>query len=540
MAQTHLTAAYRPQLFSQVVGQEAVTQILSRAAGEGRVAPAYMFSGTRGVGKTTVARILAKAINCSQGPGTEPCNTCEYCRQITQGTSLDVAEIDGASHTGVDHVRKLTEDVSYAPLHCRYKVVIIDEAHMLSRSAFNALLKTLEEPPGHVCFILATTEPHKFPATIVSRCQHLVFKRVEQQVLEAHMGWILEEQGMAYEASALRVLARKGGGSVRDCLSLLGQVMALGQEEISTPAVQSLLGLAGQELMQECVQSLADKDCAAVVNLVRQLLDQGLDIGFFLQDLALAWRNLFILKQTGEQGIPLLDMPEEEARQWLERADAISMRQIHAAWQMTLEGQRRVVSSPDPALALELMLMNLAFLPELVGVGQEGGSAPSRRKKAPGSQAEGKKRAPGGTPEAGPASGAERESGNGASTGSRDWEGFLASVRARKDKPLSHLHLIQGHANGSRLELYCPGYMAQRLQDRDKVAWLQERAEEYFGSRMEIRVCRMDQGGTQNQQEGKKKILNEPMVQEAIERFAARIVDVQTEQADHGSGPENG
>jgi DNA polymerase-3 subunit gamma/tau len=143
MAQTHLTTAYRPQLFSQVVGQKAVTQILSRAAAEGKVAPAYMFSGTRGVGKTTVARILAKAVNCSQGPGAEPCNDCEFCRQITQGASLDVAEIDGASHTGVDHVRKLTEDVSYAPLHCRYKVVIIDEAHMLSRNAFNALLKTL-------------------------------------------------------------------------------------------------------------------------------------------------------------------------------------------------------------------------------------------------------------------------------------------------------------------------------------------------------------------------------------------------------------
>ncbi|HMB30536.1 MAG TPA: DNA polymerase III subunit gamma/tau, partial [Desulfohalobiaceae bacterium] len=215
MAHKRLANYYRPQNFSQVLGQEQIRKILSRAAGEGKVAPAYMFSGTRGVGKTTIARIFAKAINCHYGPAEEPCNTCRLCQQITKNSCLDVSEIDGASHTGVDHVRKLNEEVEYAPLECRYKVVIIDEAHMLSRSAFNALLKTLEEPPAHAVFILATTEPHKFPATIVSRCQHYAFKRLAQKDLESYMAFILDTENVVYESGAISLLARKGGGSVR-------------------------------------------------------------------------------------------------------------------------------------------------------------------------------------------------------------------------------------------------------------------------------------------------------------------------------------
>ena len=536
MAQTQLTAAYRPQLFAQVIGQESVTKILSRAAAESKVAPAYMFSGTRGVGKTTVARILAKAINCSQGPGAEPCNSCEFCRQITQGICLDVTEIDGASHTGVDHVRKLTEDVSYAPLHCRYKVVIIDEAHMLSRSAFNALLKTLEEPPGHVSFILATTEPHKFPATIVSRCQHYVFKRVEQQILERHMARVLNEQGIDYQPSALRILARKGAGSVRDCLSLLGQVLALGESQITAQSVQSLLGLADRELMQDCIQALARQDCQDIVHLVRELLDQGLDISFFLQDLGLVWRNLFILKQTGEEGIGLLEMPEEEAREWLHRAGELSIRQIHAAWQMTLEGQKRVVASPDPALALELMLMNLAFLPQLMGVeAEQGNPAPVSLKRPAGApQNEGKEKDnKAQKPSVSQACSASSPEG---AQYNRDWPGFLRFVRSNQDKVLPNLHMVQGRKNGDRLELSCPGYMTQRLQDDNKMAWLKERVKEYFGAPMHIEICQMGGEKGLEGQELKKKILNEPSVQEAMEKFSARVVDVQPSNLEKGNG----
>ncbi|MBA4357635.1 MAG: DNA polymerase III, subunit gamma and tau, partial [Desulfovibrio sp.] len=182
-----LTAKYRPRLFAEVAGQDAVRAILSRAAATGKIAPAYMFSGTRGVGKTTIARIFAKALNCEQAPAPEPCNVCSMCRQATQGTAVDIIEIDAASHGGVNDVRALKEDVGYAPLEGRYKIFIIDEAHMLSTAAFNALLKTLEEPPARVTFILASTEAHKFPATILSRCQHYVFKMLPQADLAAHL-----------------------------------------------------------------------------------------------------------------------------------------------------------------------------------------------------------------------------------------------------------------------------------------------------------------------------------------------------------------
>jgi DNA polymerase-3 subunit gamma/tau len=440
-----------------------------------------------------------------------------------------VVEIDGASHTGVDNVRKLTEDVGYAPLHCRYKVVIIDEAHMLSRSAFNALLKTLEEPPGHVSFILATTEPHKFPATIVSRCQHYVFKRVEQSVLEEHMAWILKEQDIYYDPAALRILARKGAGSVRDCLSLLGQVLAMGESEIAANTVQSLLGLAGQELMQECIQSVIEQDCPGILHLVRQLLDQGLDIGFFLQDLALVWRNLFILKQTGQDGVVLLEMPEEEAGQLLEKAEELSIGRIHAAWQMTLEGQKRVASSPDPALALELMLMNLAFLPELIGVGQAADA--SKTKPGQGDGAASRRHGVRAASGPGQKNGGKRYS-DPSSAGDKIWKDFVASVQSGKDKILPHLHLIQGRLDGNQLELRCPVYMAQRLQDQNKMHWLRERVNEYFGSNVQINVCPMEGSREQNVQELKKKILNEPAVKEAIAQFGAKVVDVEVGQAD--------
>jgi DNA polymerase-3 subunit gamma/tau len=285
MSQESLTARYRPQSFAAVAGQDAVKSILSRAASTGRVAPAYLFSGTRGVGKTTLARIFAKALNCQNGPAAEPCNQCPICRQITLGSAVDVVEIDGASNTGVDNVRRLKEDVGYAPLECRYKVIIIDEAHMLSKAAFNALLKTLEEPPGHVTFIMATTEPEKFPQTIISRCQHFVFKRLPQAELAAHLLRVLEAEGIAAEPSAVNLIARRGAGSVRDCMSLLGQVLALGSEDLRLRDVREVLGLAGQEVFVRLAECVQGRDLLGLNALLTEVLDQGVDLGFFLREL---------------------------------------------------------------------------------------------------------------------------------------------------------------------------------------------------------------------------------------------------------------
>jgi DNA polymerase-3 subunit gamma/tau len=366
MSTVSLTAKYRPQRFADVAGQEAVKRILSRAAAEDRIAAAYLFSGTRGVGKTTLARVLAKALNCETAPTAEPCNVCSQCRQITAGVCPDVIEIDAATHGKVDDARRLKEDVGYAPLNSRYKVFIIDEAHMLTTAAFNALLKTLEEPPARVTFILATTEPHKFPATIISRCQHYLFKRLAQAELEAHLAGLLGREAVPFEHKAVSLIARRGAGSVRDSMSLLAQVLALGGAELTEADARNVLGLAGQDVFFGLIEAIRAEDGPGVVEVLRQVLDKGLDIGFFLRELASMWRNLFLLRQAGEKALAVVDLPAEEAGQWLNWAGRIEAAHIHACWQMTLEGQRRVQTSLEPALALELLLLNMAYLPRLL------------------------------------------------------------------------------------------------------------------------------------------------------------------------------
>lgn len=381
MSAPSLTAKYRPQRFSDVAGQEAIKRILSKAAAEDKIAPAYLFSGTRGVGKTTLARVLAKTLNCVTAPAAEPCNECHQCRQITAGISPDVIEIDAATHGTVDEARRLKEDIGYAPLQSRYKVFIIDEAHMLSKAAFNALLKTLEEPPPRVTFILATTEPHKILPTIISRCQHYVFKRLAQPELEAHLVGLLNREGMGFEAGAVSLIARRGAGSVRDSMSLLAQVLAVGGEKLTEQDVRDVLGLAGQDVFFSFMGCFLEQDCLGVSGLLRGVLDRGLDIGFFLRELASCWRTMFLLSQAGEKALSTLELTEEEGAQWLQWASRFEASQIHACWQMTLDGQRRVMTSLEPALALELLLLNLAYIPRLLSLEslQNSGGQPAGR-----------------------------------------------------------------------------------------------------------------------------------------------------------------
>ena len=368
-ANASLAALYRPQTFAEVVGQDMVKAILSRAAREDRVAPAYLLSGTRGVGKTTIARIFAKALNCEHAPTGEPCNECEACRRITQGNFVDVVEIDGASNRGIDDIRRLRDAVGYAPLEGRYKVFIIDEAHMLTTEAFNALLKTLDVPPARVTFIMATTEQHKFPVTIISRCQHFVFRQIPESVLEEHIRNILRREGREFEDEAARLIARRAAGSVRDSMSLLGQVLALGcapEEPLTARQAREVLGLAGREVMDQLLDALARQDAAGIAALVRELLAQGADMGFFLRELCSLWRNLFLIRQAGPGGVRELDLPEGEAKRLSSAASRFTLTYIHAAWQMTLDSQRRILTSLEPSAGLELLLLNLAMLPRLL------------------------------------------------------------------------------------------------------------------------------------------------------------------------------
>ncbi|MEF8888663.1 MAG: DNA polymerase III subunit gamma/tau [Desulfohalobiaceae bacterium] len=549
MGNRHLTNLYRPQTFGQVLGQEALCRILSRAAEQRKLAPAYMFSGTRGVGKTTVARILAKAINCRQGPAAEPCCECRFCRQIAQGSAVDIMEVDGASNTGVDNVRRLTEEIGYAPVDCRYKVIIIDEAHMLSRSAFNALLKTLEEPPPHALFILATTEPHKFPATIVSRCQHFVFSRLPLKDLREHLEAILAREAVPYESEAVSLLARKGGGSVRDSMSLLSQILALGEGEVRRETVRDVLGVAGREILQELMRALRDQDCAGLVAIVRRLMDQGLDIGFFLQELTSAWRNMFLLKQTGEKGYDVLDIPEEEAELWNSWAGAFSLSHLHACWQMTLEEQRRILTSMDPALALELLLLNLAYIPSLVpvqdlevgpgsagtgGTSGTGGSAatPTGKPSAAGLASEPEAKYPtageseqvtsGGAPKA------EQEAPSldpePPADSKRNWDGFLQFMARKETKVLPGFRLSKGKIERNTVRVTCPNYLVKRMQDQERYQRLLDLVREYFGREVDLELqCENNNSDTSDL---RSRVMNDPVVQNVLQQFQAKVVEI--------------
>ncbi|MDD6087987.1 MAG: DNA polymerase III subunit gamma/tau [Desulfovibrionaceae bacterium] len=363
-----LAVKYRPQTFAEVTGQDSVKAALSRAAAEDRVAAAYLLSGTRGVGKTTLARIFAKALNCEHAPAAEPCNSCEACRRIMQGIHVDVIEMDGASQRGIDDARELRERVLYAPMEGRYKVVIIDEAHMLSREAFNALLKTIEEPPARTTFIFASTEAHKFPITILSRCQHFVLKSLPEKELETHLISVLKKENVEFEPAAVRLIARKGSGSVRDSMSLLGQILSLSGGSLTESESRSILGLISQELYEAIIRAVLNQDCAAVSKCVSALFESGADIGFFLQEMGRLWRNLFLIRQSEGIDASLLNLSEEDFLRFSELARRFSPDFIHAAWQMVLEQQKNIRVAPDPAAALELFLLQLTLLPRLLSL----------------------------------------------------------------------------------------------------------------------------------------------------------------------------
>ncbi|MCP4628832.1 MAG: DNA polymerase III subunit gamma/tau, partial [bacterium] len=269
---------WRPLTFDDVVGQQHITDTLKRAIEKNRVAHAYVFSGTRGVGKTTTARILARALNCDTGPTTEPCGSCESCKAIINGSSFDVLEIDGASNSGVDDIRELRENISYTSMGGKYRIFIIDEVHMLSKSAFNALLKTLEEPPKNVIFIFATTEPQKIPETIHSRCQRYDFRRIASEQIVGQIEKICTHENITFEKSGIELIARRADGSMRDALSLLDQVCSFCQENITEKEVRSVLGIVETELYNDVLEAIAEKSALPVLHAVEDILNRGFDL----------------------------------------------------------------------------------------------------------------------------------------------------------------------------------------------------------------------------------------------------------------------
>jgi DNA polymerase-3 subunit gamma/tau len=349
---------WRPQTFADVVGQQHVTRTLSNAIQSGRVAHAYIFSGARGVGKTTTARILAKALNCAKGPAAEPCNECDSCREISQGNSLDVIEIDAASNRGIDQIRELREMVRYAPAGGRYKVVILDEAHALTGEASNALLKTLEEPPDKVIFIMATTQPEDLADTIRSRSQHFHFRALSFTEISDALNDICAKEGLTADPGAIAVMARAAEGSVRDGLSLLEQARAYCGTTITDAQVRELLGVVPGEILDELTHAIEEHSAERVLSLVHKLLAEGQNLQHFCREAIGHFRNLLVARVCGAES-ELIAAPIDERPRLQEAAEFFSEEDLTRFFQILLHTDDDVRRKPDPRLHLEMGLLRM-------------------------------------------------------------------------------------------------------------------------------------------------------------------------------------
>jgi DNA polymerase-3 subunit gamma/tau len=346
---------YRPGTFDNVIGQPHVVQTLVNSITTKRIAHAYLFSGTRGVGKTTVARILAKALNCEHGPTGTPCGTCSNCLEIAQGTSVDVMEIDGASNTSVDDVREIRENVKFAAFRGKYRVYIIDEVHMLSNSAFNALLKTLEEPPPHVVFIFATTEIHKIPATILSRCQHYNFRRIARTEIVERLRHVVDQDKIVIEERSLMALARASEGSMRDGLSLLDQAVAFGGKTIVHADLEALLGAVPQELVRAMIQAITAQESAAALRVLAQLLDQGHDLRAYCAEVVEYLRNMLVMSvvTSPQEWQGLIEASAEDLAQMAADARSFSPEPLQELFAIFTQAEDSLRLSAHPRFVLE-------------------------------------------------------------------------------------------------------------------------------------------------------------------------------------------
>lgn len=495
-----LARKWRPQTFHDLTGQEHVTLTLKNAIESGRVAHAFLFTGARGVGKTSSARILAKTLNCEKGPTTEPCNVCPACREITDGNSVDVMEIDGASNNGVDEIRELRDNVKYLPSNSRYKIFIIDEVHMLSNSAFNALLKTLEEPPPHIKFIFATTEPHKVPITILSRCQRFDFKRISLAMIFARLRFILDQEKVSMSDAALTMIARKGDGSMRDALSALDQVLAFCGDTVADADVISLLGAVDRALLFAAVDAVFARDTAALVGIVKRVDDCGCNMRHFCHELIDIMRTLLIVK-TVPSAADLLDLSEKEIAEGRALAAKVDLQTVQRCIAILLKTDGEMAHSSFARLLMEMAMIRMATLAPTLPVNElldrlkALESAPPRTAHAaesapPRYGVEPKPAAVSAAPRPTPAPPKEVLS-TAAASGARDWQGFVAFVKQKK--PILATKLEKGspiQASGDALQIgFSRGSLElSLLQESENRQQLAELSSSYYGQPVDIKI----------------------------------------------------
>lgn len=356
MGYVALYREWRPQQFSDIVGQEHISRTLQNAIQNDRIAHAYLFCGPRGTGKTTTAKVLAKALNCANGPGVEPCNRCENCQRVTEGNSMDVMEIDAASNRGIDEIRDLREKVKFAPTQGKYRIYIIDEVHMLTTEAFNALLKTLEEPPAHVIFVLATTEPHKIPMTILSRCQRFDFRRIGLSDIVNRLRIVVEDLGVKAQDDALNLIARTAEGGMRDALSVLDQCISFGGDQVLISDVEAILGTVNAEFFLRMTDCFVEHDVTKGLKFVDELVSQGKDVRQFAKDLTEHFRNLLIIAAAGRVE-ELVLVSAEMLTEMEKQASELGQKRIINLIELFTSTEREMKWTSQPRLILELAVI---------------------------------------------------------------------------------------------------------------------------------------------------------------------------------------
>lgn len=551
-----LARKYRPQTFSELVGQEHVSRTLQNAIDSGRVAHAFLFTGARGVGKTSTARIMAKTLNCEAGVTHEPCNVCPQCIEITKGTSTDVFEIDGASNNGVDDVRDLRDNIKYLPSHSRYRIIIIDEVHMLSTNAFNALLKTLEEPPEHVKFIFATTEPHKLPVTILSRCQRFDFKRVTLTKIIGRLRDIAEQEKVTISDSALALIARKGDGSMRDSLTAFDQVLAFCGDTVSDEDVATLLGTIDRRLLADISAAIFNGDTQGVLAGIRQVDLVGYNMRQFCQELIEHFRNLLVIRSV-KKPEEILDITTAELDELQKQSLHVTALDIQRRLTLFIKAESEMAYASFPRLIVEMALLKAALLAPLVPI-QElidkikaletaavhtpalpweaagAVSAPAPQYGEPHVAAPSCPAPPAATPAPQPESGG----------GPGDWGRFVSFVNG-KDRQLGSVleHGSPLKQESGLIEVGFPAgsYYLTAAQDADFIADIQRLACTFAGGDTVIRVKSIEAGFADTPpslaekkncdaerllEELKQEVENHPVIKEAERVFGCCITDV--------------
>jgi len=571
-----LARKWRPQLFEEVVGQRHITQTLQNAISQRRVAHAFLFTGARGVGKTSTARILAKALNCEEGLRINPCNRCANCQEVTHGTSMDVIEIDGASNRGIDEIRELRENVRYTPAKSRYKIYIIDEVHMLTKEAFNALLKTLEEPPSHVIFIFATTEPHKIPATILSRCQRYDFKRIPFKEVIGSLKRIVEEEGVQISQRGLLSIAQESEGSLRDAQSLFDQAIAYAGKNIHDEDIAEVLGLIDRKMLSDTIEAIADRDVERCMEVIEHVYHFGYDLQHFCRELLQYLRNLILIK-VSQHPEGLMELPEEELILLKKQAGKFKFDQLNHLFTLLLKGEQETAQSTFPRTMLEVTLVRMATLHPILPIDEmmkkleamEGKGPTEGGKERKISSASGRvihsedlerdKEKGEGSPKKREQTGEEKVFEKGENLEdlkkeeeSRDalaqhweeaWKGLVEFTRARN--PILGAFLVLGnlvHLSDEKIEIGFEkdSFHYDRMLEKENRSQLESICLEYFQKKAKVVISALNQGiaskgrGMLNEgkaipNEGDRRLGNRgeenPLIQEALRLFDGKIVE---------------